>query len=126
MTRPIAPITTVKYDATYQWDGFTLSNAGLGEVPKAPPMMSIVTIGNANTKVSTSGSRVMSFSSAAASRPTAVFIVVLQQTRAARSRRRIQRNVRFPSRAPAGQERRLQGSARAHQGRRAPCGAGRG
>jgi hypothetical protein len=40
-------------------------------VLNAPPMTSIVTTGNANTNVSTSGSRVISFRSVRTSRPTA-------------------------------------------------------
>ena len=63
MIRPVAPITTVKYDATYQCDGLT-GNASSGSVPNEPPMISIVTIGKTSTKVSVSGSRVISRSSA--------------------------------------------------------------
>ena len=61
---------------------------GFGGVPNAPPMISIVTIGNANTNVSTSGSRVMSLSSARTSRPTAVFIAVLRSVRPGPPRQR--------------------------------------
>src|SRR5215472_11957603 len=75
MTSPVAAITTVRYDATYQCAGLTLSNPGSGAVPNAPPMISIVTTGNANTNVNTSGSRVISFSSARTSRPTAVVLI---------------------------------------------------
>ena len=45
MIRPVAPMTTVKYDATYQCDGLT-GNTSSGSVPNDPPMISIVTIGN--------------------------------------------------------------------------------
>src|SRR5437764_14163910 len=57
------------------------SNAGSGFVPKAPPMISMVTIGNANTNVSTSGSRVISRSSARTSRPTVLIAVLLSARR---------------------------------------------
>src|ERR1700722_3331934 len=83
MTRPIAAITTVRYDATYQCAGLTKSNARSGWVPNAPPMISIVTIGKGTTNVSTSGPRTMSLSSAWTSRPTALFIAVLLLARGA-------------------------------------------
>jgi hypothetical protein len=57
------------------------SKAGSGLVPNAPPMISMVTTGNANTNVSTSGSRVISLSSARTSRATLVFIAVLRSVR---------------------------------------------
>src|ERR1700728_220381 len=78
MIRPVAAITTVRYDATYQCEGFTQSKAALGVVPNAPPMISMVTTGNANTKTSVSGSRTISLSSVRTRRPTVVFIALLQ------------------------------------------------
>ena len=57
MTRPVAAMTTVRYDATYQWDGLTPSKAGSGVVPNDPPMISIVTTGKAKTNVRVNGSR---------------------------------------------------------------------
>ena len=67
MISPVAPITTVKYEATYQCDGFT-GNASSGSVPKTPPMMSIETMGKPRTKVRVSESRVSSRSSVVSSR----------------------------------------------------------
>ena len=67
MISPVAPITTVKYDATYQCVGFT-GNAASGSVPKTPPMISIEMIGKPSTKVSVSESRFNSRSSVVSSR----------------------------------------------------------
>src|SRR5580658_11020234 len=77
MIRPVAAITTVRYDATYQWEGFTPSKAASGVVPNAPPMISKVTTGKANTKTSVIGSRTISFSSVRTRRPTVVLIASL-------------------------------------------------
>jgi hypothetical protein len=67
MMKPVAPMTTVKYEATYQCDGLT-GNTSSGSVPNDPPMISMVTIGNTRTKVSVSGSRASSRSSVVSSR----------------------------------------------------------
>ncbi len=55
MTSPVAPITTVKYDATYQWAGFDRERRRPARVPNEPPMISIDTIGNTSTKVRSAG-----------------------------------------------------------------------
>src|SRR5690625_2084924 len=67
MIIPVAPMTTEKYEATYQCAGFT-GNTSFGSVPNEPPMISIVRIGNTTTKNRVIGSRVTSLSSLTSSR----------------------------------------------------------
>src|SRR5258705_546642 len=71
MIRPVAAMTTVRYDSTYQCAGVTPSNAGTGSVPNEPPMISIVTTGNAKTHVNVKGSRAISKTSARSRRTPA-------------------------------------------------------
>ena len=74
MISPVAAMTTVRYEATYQWAGLTQLNAASGVVPNEPPMISIVTTGKTKTKITVSGSRVISISSVRTRRPAAVVI----------------------------------------------------
>src|ERR1700722_18498118 len=127
MISPVAAMTTVRYEATYQWAGLTQLNAASGVVPNEPPMMSIVTTGKTKTKITVSGSRVIRISSVRTRRPAAVVIGALLPHRGLRGPRRA-RDGRAnqarpgpgpaPRPGPAGRAAHPPGSASARPGQR--------